>query len=45
MSTLHVLGEYAEKIVAALTVYNLQNRYDFVRYTYAIKAFFFIYKI
>lgn len=27
MSTPHVLGEYAEKIVAALTIYNLQNRY------------------
>ncbi|XP_043261312.1 nuclear pore complex protein Nup133 isoform X2 [Colletes gigas] len=25
MSTPHVLGEYAEKIVAALTIYNLQN--------------------
>ena len=28
MSTPHVLGECAEKIVAALTVYNLQNRYS-----------------
>ncbi|XP_076632615.1 nuclear pore complex protein Nup133 isoform X2 [Colletes latitarsis] len=28
MSTPHVLGEYAEKIVAALTIYNLQNRYS-----------------
>jgi nuclear pore complex protein Nup133 len=27
MSTSHVLGEYAEKVVAALTLYNLQNRY------------------
>ncbi|XP_043529238.1 nuclear pore complex protein Nup133 [Frieseomelitta varia] len=27
MSTPHVLGEYAEKIVAALTIYNLQNKY------------------
>ncbi|CAL7941714.1 unnamed protein product [Xylocopa violacea] len=27
MSTPHVLAEYAEKIVAALTIYNLQNRY------------------
>ncbi|GAB1864344.1 Nuclear pore complex protein Nup133 [Camponotus japonicus] len=27
MSTSHVLGEYVEKIVAALTLYNLQNRY------------------
>ncbi|KYM94728.1 hypothetical protein ALC62_14709 [Cyphomyrmex costatus] len=27
MSTSHVLGEYAEKIVAALTLYSLQNRY------------------
>ena len=29
MSTSHVLGEYAEKIVASLTIYNLQNRYAF----------------
>ncbi|KAG5319781.1 NU133 protein, partial [Acromyrmex heyeri] len=27
MSTSHVLGEYAEKIVAAVTLYSLQNRY------------------
>ncbi|XP_076290954.1 nuclear pore complex protein Nup133 isoform X3 [Lasioglossum baleicum] len=27
MSTPHVFAEYAEKIVAALTIYNLQNRY------------------
>ncbi|XP_015437320.1 PREDICTED: nuclear pore complex protein Nup133 [Dufourea novaeangliae] len=27
MSTSHVLGEYAEKIVAALTIYNLHNKY------------------
>lgn len=27
MSTSHVLGEYAEKVVAALTLYNLQHRY------------------
>lgn len=27
MSTSHVLGEYAEKIVAALILYSLQNRY------------------
>ncbi|XP_076243006.1 nuclear pore complex protein Nup133 [Calliopsis andreniformis] len=27
MSTPHVLAEYAEKVVAALTIYNLQNRY------------------
>jgi len=27
MSTSHVLSEYAEKVVAALTLYNLQNRY------------------
>ncbi|KAL6440868.1 hypothetical protein ACFW04_003354 [Cataglyphis niger] len=27
MSTSHVLGEYTEKIIAALTLYNLQNRY------------------
>ncbi|XP_050469604.1 nuclear pore complex protein Nup133 [Bombus huntii] len=27
MSTPHVLAEYAEKIVAALTIYNLQNKY------------------
>lgn len=27
MSTSHVLSEYAEKIVAAMTIYNLQNRY------------------
>ncbi|EZA47610.1 hypothetical protein DMN91_012410 [Ooceraea biroi] len=27
MSTSHVLGEYAEKVIAALTLYNLQNRY------------------
>ncbi|KMQ88267.1 nuclear pore complex protein nup133 [Lasius niger] len=27
MSTSHVLGEYSEKVVAALTLYNLQNRY------------------
>ncbi|KAL2713004.1 nuclear pore complex protein Nup133 [Vespula squamosa] len=26
MSTSHVLSEYAEKIVAAMTIYNLQNR-------------------
>ncbi|KAG7207192.1 hypothetical protein KM043_008877 [Ampulex compressa] len=26
MSTSHVLSEYAEKVVAALTIYNLQNR-------------------
>ncbi|OAD54862.1 hypothetical protein WN48_06062 [Eufriesea mexicana] len=25
MSTPHILGEYAEKIIAALTIYNLQN--------------------
>ncbi|EFN82872.1 nuclear pore complex protein Nup133 isoform X2 [Harpegnathos saltator] len=28
MSTSHVLGEYAEKIVAAMTIYNLQTRYS-----------------
>ncbi|KYQ46946.1 hypothetical protein ALC60_14035 [Trachymyrmex zeteki] len=27
MSTSHVLGEYAEKVVAAVTLYSLQNRY------------------
>ncbi|XP_012233561.2 nuclear pore complex protein Nup133 [Linepithema humile] len=27
MSTSHVLGEYAEKVVAALTLYNLQSRH------------------
>ncbi|XP_078046274.1 nuclear pore complex protein Nup133 [Augochlora pura] len=27
MSTPHVLAEYSEKIIAALTIYNLQNRY------------------
>lgn len=27
MSTSHVLGEYAEKIVAALAIYNLQNQF------------------
>ncbi|XP_076223493.1 nuclear pore complex protein Nup133 [Nomia melanderi] len=27
ITTPHVFGEYAEKIVAALTIYNLQNRY------------------
>ncbi|KAK0162590.1 hypothetical protein PV327_006357 [Microctonus hyperodae] len=27
MSTSHVLGEYAEKIIAASAIYNLQNRY------------------
>ncbi|XP_034943346.1 nuclear pore complex protein Nup133 [Chelonus insularis] len=27
MATSHVLGEYAEKIVAAIAIYNLQNRY------------------
>ncbi|XP_008544817.1 nuclear pore complex protein Nup133 [Microplitis demolitor] len=27
MATSHVLGEYAEKIVAALAIFNLQNRY------------------
>ncbi|XP_036140660.1 nuclear pore complex protein Nup133 isoform X2 [Monomorium pharaonis] len=27
MSTSHILSEYAEKIVAALTLYSLQNRY------------------
>lgn len=29
MSTSHVLCEYAEKIMAALAIYNLQNRYSF----------------
>ncbi|XP_063979261.1 nuclear pore complex protein Nup133 [Diachasmimorpha longicaudata] len=28
MSTSHVLGEYAEKIVAALAIYNLQNQFS-----------------
>ncbi|XP_034193341.1 nuclear pore complex protein Nup133 [Osmia lignaria lignaria] len=28
MATPHVLEEYAEKIVAAITIYNLQNRYS-----------------
>lgn len=28
MSTPYVLGEYAEKVVAALTIYNCQNRYS-----------------
>ncbi|KAH0548930.1 nuclear pore complex protein Nup133 [Cotesia glomerata] len=27
MATSHVIGEYAEKIVAALAIFNLQNRY------------------